>query len=234
MENLSIAQSGYENPYVNLAFANRGDKDLYSGSGILATITMTAKTDIENVADAIDLSSVMLIGPDYSVITTDAGNVPTIPEVPDGTTTEYGVSDFTITMTNEWLKEDDGTNVQKIVQGQSYDPLFNGTKGREFEFKYTAQSEDAEKLPDYVQLPTTMHFAFNTPSPLTNFVVYNAESGTNGYLTSVKAVVTFEDDSTKEISFDSEAASYDFAVGSDQNVKNVDITFLSSKGTACI
>ena len=77
-----------------------------------------------------------------------------------------------------------------------------------------------------------MHFAFNTPSPLTNFVVYNAESGTNGYLTSVKAVVTFGDDSTKEISFDSEAASYDFAVGSDQNVKNVDITFLSSKGTA--
>ena len=232
MENLSIGQEGYNNPYVNLAFANRGDQDLYSGSGILATIKMTAKTDIKNVADAIDLSSVMLIGPDYSVITTDAGNVPTIPEVPEGTTTEYGMSDFTITMTNEWLKEDDGTNVQKIVQGQSYDPLFNGTKGREFEFKYTAQSEDAEKLPDYVQLPTTMHFAFNTPSPLTNFVVYNAESGTNGYLTSVKAVVTFEDDSTKEISLDSEAASYDFAVGSDQNVKNVDITFLSSKGTA--
>lgn len=232
MENLSIGQEGYDNPYVNLAFANKGDKDLYSGSGILATIKMTAKTDIENVADAIDLSSVMLIGPDYSVITTDAGKVPTIPEVPDGTTTEYGMGDFTITMTNEWLTEDDGTNVQKIVQGQSYDPLFNGTDGREFEFKYSAQSEDAEKLPEYVQLPTTMHFAFNTPSPLTNFVVKNANTGENGYLTSVKAVVTFEDDSTKEIAFDSEAAAYDFSVGSDQKVKNVDVTFLTSKGTA--
>ena len=233
MENLSIAQAGYDNPYVNLAFANRGDKDLYSGSGILATIKMTARTDIENVAEAIDLSSIMLIGPDYSVITTDAGNVPMIPEIPDGKTTEYGMSDFKITMTNEWLEtDDDGTNVQKIVQGQSYDPLFNGTKGREFEFKYTAQTADAEKLPDYVQLPTTIHFAFNTPSPLTNFVVYNAESGENGYLTSVKAVVTFEDDSTKDISFDTEAPSYDFTVDSDQKVKNVDITFLSSKGTA--
>lgn len=232
MENLSKGMEGYDKPYVNLAFANRGDQELYSGSGILATIKMTAKTDVENVADAIDLSSVMLIGPDYSVITTDAGNVPTIPEVPDGTTTEYGMSDFTITMTNEWLAEDDGTNVQKIVQGQSYEPLFNGTDGREFEFKYSAQSEDAEKLPNYVQLPTTMHFAFNTPSPLTNFVVKNANTGTNGYLTSVKAVVTFEDNTTKEISFDSEAAAYDFAVDSDQKVKNVDITFLSSKGTA--
>ena len=232
MENLSKGMEGYDKPYVNLAFANRGDKELYSGSGILATIKMTAKTNIENVAEAIDLSSVMLIGPDYSVITTDAGNVPTIPEVPDGTTTEYGMSDFTITMTNEWLAEDDGTNVQKIVQGQSYEPLFNGTDGREFEFKYSAQSEDAEKLPNYVQLPTTMHFAFNTPSPLTNFVVKNANTGTNGYLTSVKAVVTFEDNTTKEISFDSEAAAYDFAVDSDQKVKNVDITFLSSKGTA--
>lgn len=230
MENLSIGQEGYENPYVNLAFANRGDKDLYSGSGILATIKMTAKTDIENVADAIDLSSVMLIGPDYSVITTDAGNVPTIPEVPEGTTTEYGMSDFTITMTNDVLTTDEeGTNVTQIVQQGSYEPLFNGTNGREFEFKYDL---GPDPLPDYVKLPTTMHFAFNEAKPLTNFTVYNSDQAGNGYLTSVSAVITFEDDTTKELSFAEEAAAYEFVVDSEKNVKNVDITFESATGNA--
>ena len=53
--------------YLNMSFANRGDKDVYNGSGVVATITMMAKQDIA-VADAVDLSKVTLIGPDFSFV----------------------------------------------------------------------------------------------------------------------------------------------------------------------
>lgn len=52
--------------YVNLAFANRGDKVLYSGSGRLATIQMRALADIRP-ADELELTNVMLIGPEFDV-----------------------------------------------------------------------------------------------------------------------------------------------------------------------
>lgn len=69
-------------------------------------------------------------------------------------------------MTNDVLPTDDGTNVEKIVQSSSYDSLFNGTNGREFEFKYYIPT-DNNVLPDEVKLPTTLHFAFKEAKPLT-------------------------------------------------------------------
>ena len=63
-----------------------------------------------------------------------------------------------------------------------------------------------------------------------------AKTPTSITLTSVSythlAVITFEDDTTKELSFAEEAAAYEFVVDSEKNVKNVDITFESATGNA--
>ena len=52
--------------YVNLAFANRGDKPLYCGSDTLAVITMKALTDL-CVAEEMKSDKILLIGPGYDV-----------------------------------------------------------------------------------------------------------------------------------------------------------------------
>ena len=57
--------------YVNLAYVNRGNKPVYEGSGILATITMKAKTSLTNVAEAIELNKVTLIGPNHNEVVTN-------------------------------------------------------------------------------------------------------------------------------------------------------------------
>lgn len=239
MEDLTVNKT-YDSDntaYVNLAYVNRGNKPVYEGSGILATITMKAKTNLTNVAEAIELNKVTLIGPNHNEVVTNTDETPEIPDVPVETTKEYTLNDFNITMTNDVLTTDDGTNVNKILQAGGYDALFNGTNGREFEFKWSAQSADAEKLPAYVKVPTTMHFEFKKPSSLTNFVVRNSDNATansNGYLTSVKATITFADDKVepKVITFDKPQDAYEFVTGSNELVKKVDIEFLSSSGTA--
>ena len=52
--------------YVNLAFANRGDKPMYCGSDTLAVITMKALTDL-CVAEEMKSDKILLIGPGYDV-----------------------------------------------------------------------------------------------------------------------------------------------------------------------
>lgn len=52
--------------YVNLAFANRGDKPLYHGSDELAVITMKALTDL-CPAEEVKQDEILLIGPAYDV-----------------------------------------------------------------------------------------------------------------------------------------------------------------------
>ena len=47
---------------MNLAFANRGNQATYSGTGVIAAVTMKAKKDFTLDAKAMDLSQVMLIG----------------------------------------------------------------------------------------------------------------------------------------------------------------------------
>jgi hypothetical protein len=115
--------------YLNLAYANRGDKALVNGSGVLATITMKAKADI-TVADVIDLSKLTIIGPDHSFIEIQTGG-----GVPSPIVTKYGQDDVAIKMTNSVLTTDDGSNVTTLIQQKSYDSLFDGTIGNHgFEF----------------------------------------------------------------------------------------------------
>ena len=74
----------------------------------------------------------------------------------------FEYDDFTFTMTNAFLPSDDGTNVNKLIQGgsaASYGKLFDGAYGRDFELLWDVSSnhdEDGE-LPDYVELPLTLH-----------------------------------------------------------------------------
>lgn len=64
MEDLTVNKVyGDGTAYVNLAFANRGDKPLYSGSGKLAVITMKALTDLQPEKE-LNLEDVLVIGPD--------------------------------------------------------------------------------------------------------------------------------------------------------------------------
>ena len=72
-------------------------------------------------------------------------------------------------MTNDELTTDDGTNVEKLIQQKSYNALFDnneGDNGFEFLWNWSGNWDSEGKLPSYVKLPTTMTFAFKTPSKL--------------------------------------------------------------------
>ena len=235
MENLTVNKVYDDGAYVNLAYANRGDKNLYAGSDVLATITMKAKDDIstEN-KNVIDLSKVTLIGPNYSTIESEVNTDVEIPDVP-ATEKKFAQNDFNITMTNEKLTEDsaDDPNVNKLIQQNNYNGLFDGTFGRDFEFKWDISSNHVDgKLPDYIILPTTMHLALKNPEALNKVVVSNANKG-NGYLTSVSAKLIYTDDTASdEIKFEAEQEKYTFEFSGDKAVKEVQITFLDAKSTS--
>ena len=174
--------------YLNLACFNKGDQPLLNGSGALATITMRG-TD----PDAIDLSSLMLIGPDYSLKTAEA-------TVSGGSDTViYGQSDVRLTMTNGFLSTDDGSNVTKLIQQGSYDGLFDGVFSRDFEFlwDYAGNWDDSGTLPEFVTLPVTIHISLSEPSGLTDVTLYNANRS-NGYATRAEAVLHYSDGTDSE------------------------------------
>lgn len=63
-ENLSINKTKDNQGMVNLAFANRGDKALFNGTGVLASFQMKAKAD----GPALTSEDVMLVGPGFDFI----------------------------------------------------------------------------------------------------------------------------------------------------------------------
>lgn len=64
MEDLTVNKTYSDGTaYVNLAFANRGDKPLYNGSGQIAVITMKALTDLQPEKE-MELKDVLVIGPE--------------------------------------------------------------------------------------------------------------------------------------------------------------------------
>ena len=173
----------------------------------------------------------MLIGPDYSLLTVEAGSEP----APEVKVTEYGLEDVTITMTNNYLPtDDDGLNVTKLIQQGNYDGLFNGTMGRDFEFLWDWEGnwDESGNLPEHVALPVTMHVAFLEPSRLTEVTVYNANKS-NGFVTKAEAVLNYSDGTTSEkLVIDAEMADYaPFAFEWEDNgktVASVDITLLEA------
>ena len=215
--------------YINHNAVNMGDQALINGSKVLATITMTATESVDlSDASIIDLSTVTLMGPDFSVKESQVVSDVVIPDIPTETTMEYGQDAFTITMTNDVLTEDDGSNVSTIVHTGSYAGLFDGNYGRDFEFTWDTGSN---VLPEGQVLPTTMHLAMNMPSKISIVEVHNANRA-NGYLTSMRAEVYYEDGSSDTYSFETEQEVYAFEVDDSKNVTQVDLTFLTSTGTA--
>lgn len=186
--------------YVNLAFANKGDKALYSGTGIVATVTFKALTDIDTTdVNTIDLTTVTSIGPDFSFINTVA-ETPEIPEVPTinviGT---YGLNDMTVNITNAAYPDaDDTTNVENLIHAGGTDgftKLFDGNHGRDFEFVWTIEGHyDADKM----KLPATLHFTMNEPKVIDRVQIFNANKA-NGYITKGQYKITYEDDSVEEM-----------------------------------
>ena len=131
----------------------------------------------------IDLSTVTMMGPDYSTI--ESTNEDIVQMI------DFGYDDFDITMTNEFLPSDDGTNVNKLIQGGSqaaYQRLFDGNISRDFELLYDIESnwDENKELPEYVELPITMHLDLKEASLWSiRSRCYNANRA-NGYLLSAK------------------------------------------------
>uniref|UniRef100_UPI0025944C98 discoidin domain-containing protein n=2 Tax=Bacillati TaxID=1783272 RepID=UPI0025944C98 len=380
--------------YVNLAYVNRGDQAVCEGSGVAATITMKAKTDIANVRDAIDLSKVSLYGPDVlnsdpglqpsddalvsttpnssgaisakraigpnkeSIVTVEFDMVTTLApnetnaivslgssdsnytaysqmpvvirmykdgtfgahngstfvqsnlrfnkneyyhikvtidleakkwsaivsdeagketviadnygfrstaQVPENigkiylvnneaqagkfwleniklydgetdTSINFGLDDFDITMTNEFLPNDDGSNVEKLIQNgknNGYTKLFDGNKegssARDFELLWDIESNYVDgKLPEYIALPLTMHLDLKEDALVDQVKVYNANKA-NGYLTSAKAQLVYTDGTKgEEVVISDMQSVYEFNFDSAKDVDRIDITFLTA------
>lgn len=161
-----------------------------------------------------------------------------MPDVPQPTVAEYAQDAFNITMTNDELTTDDGTNVEKLIQQKSYNALFDnneGDNGFEFLWNWSGNWDSEGKLPSYVKLPTTMTFAFKTPSKLDSVEVVNRNGG-NGTVQKIKAVVTFEDGSIQEFAggeYDSFLARYAFDLSAENKGKKatkVEVTPLEASG----
>lgn len=249
MENLSAAKTEFSDgkQSVNLAFANRGDKNLWSGTGSVASFKLRALTDTK-----VELPSTSwLIGPTGNFKEfVDDGTIE-LPEKPTATQVKYVQNDFDITMFNDELGSDEGANVKKFTQQGHYNGLFSaGLDDFEFKWDIPQNHDDSGKLPSYIKLPTTIRFTFKQPKPLDNVVVTNrANARSNGAVQSIKAVIHFEDGSTQEISgdeYNTYKPSYTFTVDPTQassgssrrtrrsaenkNVSAVDIIPLSSSG----
>ena len=236
MENLSREKVQFVDgtQTINLAFANRGDGKLYNGTGAVASFKLKAKT-----AGKVELPSTSwLIGPACDALEFASDGTVTMPDVPQPTVAEYGQDAFNITMTNDELTTDDGTNVEKLIQQKSYNALFDnneGDNGFEFLWNWTDNWDSEGKLPSYVKLPTTMTFAFKTPSKLDSVEVVNRNGG-NGTVQKIKAVVTFEDGSTQEFAggeYDSFRARYAFGLSAENKGKKatkVEVTPLEASG----
>ena len=225
MENLSGHYTfGDEKDSVNIALANKGDKALYSGSEDIVTFELKAKKDAKVALEA----QTWLIGPKQDVIESDGIDLG--PEVK-----ELGQDAFKITMTNEKLPTDDGTNVKKLIQSNNYDGLFdNNESDNGFEFKWDiAGNQQDGKLPEYVMLPTTMRFELNEPRALRDVQIVNRDTY-NGTVTSMKAVITYTDGTKSEFKdgeFAKKQAVYTLTAEKGKKVQSVEITPLTSEGT---
>ncbi len=219
---------GEELDSVNIALANKGDQELYAGSEDVATFQLTAKRDCEVTLD----SQAWLIGPAQDFVAAGEGEVtPPVDEVK-----EIGQDGFAITMTNEKLPEDDGANVEKLIQQNGYEGLFDGDEGANgFEFKWDiADNQQDGKLPEYVMLPTTMHFELKRPVVMRDVQIVNRDTY-NGTVTSLEAVITYTDGTTTEFKggeFAEKQAVYTLAAEKGKQVKRIDITPLTSEGAA--
>lgn len=229
MENLSKLNKSKDT--VNLAFANRGDKPLFNGSGVVANFKLRAKAETDVNLGAISIA----VGPAGDFVQIENTGEITFPEKPTQSSGELGQDSFNITMTNEALPSDSGDNVKELVQQGSYAALFNGQNDRGFELKYYYADKPFDER---VGLPVNLGFTLKEPRAPNEIALTNGAAAANGSITSLKAIVTFEDDTVQEFkdgAFSSPAEVYTFAISeanAAKKVKSVVITPLTSTGKA--
>ncbi|MBR5578435.1 MAG: discoidin domain-containing protein [Lachnospiraceae bacterium] len=201
MENLTMGKVHEDEAFIDLAFANNGNQETFSGSGILATITMKA-VEAGKVSEAMELGKITLIGPKFDFKVSNSLATPILPELNDGVGGEYRYgTDFNLTMTNDVLTEDPSSrdaqnqpiyNVTKLIQSNTYDKLFDKQVNRDdFQFKLNTETNYEKVYPDYITLPTTLTFALKGDKKVETVKVYNANYA-NGYVTKANVVFTYD------------------------------------------
>lgn len=140
--------NGDDTAYINHNAINMGDQPLVSGSKILATITMKAKTDItlNGVTDTesddfiIDLSTVTLMGPDFSVKDSVAVTDVTIPEnIPEGKIDNQWIASASAATTGP---DGDGDDIWNSLDGNTVtytnNDYPNSAKPQQYDFELKA------------------------------------------------------------------------------------------------
>ena len=240
MEDLSKVTTNFVDgkQSVNISFQNRGEQDLYSGTGAVASFQLKAKK-----AGEVKLpSTAWAMGAQLDYIeTVDDGTI-NYPDAPEPEAGELAMGDFDLTMTNAALPTDDGTNVTQMTQGGTYEPLFDGVEFHDgnsgagtFEFKWATET-------DIVSTPVTLHFDLKQNRALDNVEIVNRKDagGTvagNGFIKKLEATIFFED-GTEQVfkggEFDTAAAVYTLTPSAEnaaKKVDRVDVNVLETNGS---
>lgn len=223
MENLSRIQTTFKDGHgtVNIAFANRGDQPLYSGTRAVATFKLSAKQS-GSIASMLNLEqNTMIVGPTGTVIDRSYKHGFDASEVPAPEDKILTQSDLDLTITNEALPTDDGTNVATLIHQKSFDGLFNGSDGRDFEFEWTNQSNYDSEIH---KVPVTIHMGLKEAQPIRSLRVTAGALSANGSVQKISAKFTFEDGTTETFSggeYDTPATAYTFNVPDSKKSANV-------------
>ena len=219
MENLSIAKTEFDDGIqsVNLAFANKGDKELYDGSGVVASFKLKAVAAGDVNLD----STAWLIGPTNDSIDVVSDGTIDWPEIPGEHEEEYAQSAFNCSILNE---KGEAVDVSKYIHQENFDGLFNGdVNSNDFEMEWQNASDFDTS---FHKLPATLRFEFKKPSALENVVVYNRTSG-NGCVTELDASIVFEDGTKQDFTFGAKQNTFELVVSQEnagKKVARVDIT----------
>ena len=178
---------------LTIVSTNVGDQDLVNGTMKLGTVTLKAKTDTTFV---LTNGIAKLVGPKLSYVDADIDGDTTIPETPSQI--EKAVEVKGTTITNNAYPTDDGTNVEKLIQQNSFDTLYNGVADDEFELKWdTADNQVDGVLKPEISLPVNLHLDID--GQLMNIVrVYGRPTG-NGAPRVVSANVVTTDGTTIDL-----------------------------------
>ena len=227
---------------MTIVSTNVGNQDLVNGTMKLGTVTLKAKTDTTFV---LTNGIAKLVGPKLSYIDANIDGDTTIPETPSQIEKTVEVKGTTIT--NNAYPTDDGTNVEKLIQQNSFDALYNGMADDEFELKWdTADNQVDGVLKPEISLPVNLHLDID--GQLMNIVrVYGRPTG-NGAPRVVSANVVTTDGTTIDLgtignhSLESNGnpiysnypsdGIFTFELDEAVEVKTVNITFEHATGTA--
>ncbi len=155
-------------------------------------------------------------------------------------TVYYGLNDMDITITNEKMPTDDGTNVNTLIEGGNsgkYGDLFNESYGRDFEYSWTVTENHV--------IPVTLHFDMKQAVTLSEAIVYNAKdhttAGSNGFVTKGQFTVKYEgmeEEVLPEITLTTEqivpGAFFQVNLDPSKKVEKIDFTVLESTGINCM